>query len=404
MRLTPYPILAIICVLSLSGCGGDKGMAPSSSSTPSPSSSSSATSGTSGGDGPSISRMNRDPTPGKNFLNVSGFPFYLIASGGVERDGIPALTDPKFVDPSSADADYLSDEDLVLGVAINGEARAYPHNIGWWHEIVNDVVGGQPISVSLCPLTSTGMVFSALDDDRRIELGVSGLLFNNNLIMYDRREGETLFPQMTYVGLKGSLEGQALELLPVVEAKWGYWKQLYPNTQVVSGETGIYMKDQYFWYPYDRPEDYRAADEFIFFELEPPMSSNGTATLFRAKQMTLGVRFGEIAMAYPFPAMGEQAVINHTVGDNPLVVVWYAQAEMAVPYFRKVGERTLTFEKVASNLQSYPFMMKDRETGTLWNLKGEAISGELRDSKLEQAPSHNAFWFAWTIWQNTGIY
>ncbi len=400
MRLPPCSILIVICILGVSGCGGDKGAAPSSTG----STTGSTTSGGSVDETP-ISRTNRDPAPGGNFLSVSVFPFYLIASGGVEKDGIPALTDPKFVAPASADADYFSDEDLVLGVAINGEAKAYPHNIGWWHEIVNDVVGGQPISVSLCPLTSTGMVFSALDGDRRIELGVSGLLFNNNLIMYDRREGETLFPQMTYVGLKGSLEGQALELLPVVETTWGYWKQLYPNTQVVSGETGIYEKFQYTLYPYEIPHDYRAADEFIFFELEPPLENNWAASVYRAKQMTLGVRFDEIAMAYPFPAMGQQAVINHTVGDNPIVVVWYAPAQMAVPYFRKVGERTLTFEKVASDLPTYPFLLKDRETGTTWDLKGEAISGALKDTRLELVPAHNAFWFAWTtFWQNTGIY
>ena len=84
-------------------------------------------------------------------------------------------------------AAYLSDRDLVLGLVINSEARAYPLNIGWWHEIVNDKIGGRPISVTFCPLTGTGLVLDARDEDgSQFHLGGAGLLFNTNLIAYDR--------------------------------------------------------------------------------------------------------------------------------------------------------------------------------------------------------------------------
>ena len=91
-----------------------------------------------------------------------------------------------------------------MGIVINGEPRAYPHNIGWWNEIVNDRIGDQSVVVSLCPLTGTGQVFNATDSDgSQIEFGVSGLLINSNLVMYDRRDGETLYPQMIYTAING---------------------------------------------------------------------------------------------------------------------------------------------------------------------------------------------------------
>jgi hypothetical protein len=120
-----------------------------------------------------------------------------IISGGPGRDGIPAMNNPDFVDPDQVS--YVAPDDLVLGVYMNGIAKAYPENLGWWHEIVNDVIGGQGISVTFCPLTGTGLVFDATNPDgSQFELGVSGLLVNSNLIMFDRRDQTTLYPQMAY--------------------------------------------------------------------------------------------------------------------------------------------------------------------------------------------------------------
>ncbi|MCY3665503.1 MAG: DUF3179 domain-containing (seleno)protein, partial [Gemmatimonadetes bacterium] len=116
-----------------------------------------------------------------------------LRSGGVPRDGIPAMTNPQSVAPE--DAHYLADSDLVLGVVANGAARAYPHRLGWTHEVINDQLGGQYISVTFCPLTSTGLVFDAMaSDSTQIELGVSGMILNSNLVLYDRRDEKTLYP------------------------------------------------------------------------------------------------------------------------------------------------------------------------------------------------------------------
>lgn len=353
-----------------------------------------------GGNGTVKTRINRAPQTGGNFLN--NFPTNQIVSGGVPKDGIPALTDPPFVSVTSADFNYLRDEDLVLGVVINGEAKAYPHNMGWWHEIVNDVIGGQPIVVSFCPLTGTGLVFDGGTSSERLTCGVSGLLFNNNLIMYDRRDGSTLYPQLTYSAIAGPPGGGGeLRLLPVIETTFRYWKKLYPNSSVISSRAG-YSPSKYQSYPYG---DYRAESAPPLFSVSPNLTDNPTAQIFPPKMMTLGVRFGEMAKAYPFATMGDEAVINDRITDRDLVVVFYGKEHYAVPFLRTVPGQTLTFEKVASTDPIYPFMMKDTQTGSVWNLKGEAVSGTLQGTKLEQVPAHNAFWFAWaTFWRNTGIY
>ena len=129
-----------------------------------------------------------------------------------------------------------------------------------------------------------------------------------------------------------------------------------------------------------------------------------TRDLYDAKSVTLGVRFGEIANAYPFGELGERAVINDTLAERDLVVVWWAPARIAIPFLRVLGGRSLTFSMVSEGDSVSPFLLQDTETGTLWNLKGEAISGPLTGEQLTQVPAHNAFWFAWsTFWQNTGI-
>ena len=128
------------------------------------------------------------------------------------------------------------------------------------------------------------------------------------------------------------------------------------------------------------------------------------AQRFEPKSRVLGVRFGSQAKAYPFENMENEAVINDNVGGQDIVVVYYGAERLAIPYFRWV-DQTLTFDRVASNEPVYPFMLKDKETGTVWNLKGEGIQGKLEGRRLKQVPAHNAFWFAWaTFWRDTEIF
>jgi len=333
------------------------------------------------------------------YLDLDNFPYSLIASGGPPKDGIPALNNPPSVRPSGVS--YLQGDDVVLGVVINGEARAYPHNIGWWHEIVNDEVGGQPIAVTFCPLTGTGLVFDAEDENGgQFELGVSGLLFNTNLIMYDRRDGNTLYPQIAYKAIEGSRKGETLTLLPVVETTWDTWKKLHPDTRVV--ETGTYSLSRYASYPYG---DYRTNDNFFLFGLETPLSSNGNQYTgqLRAKERVLGVRLDGEPKAYPLSAMGDRALINDRVGGVDIAVLWDRRSYLAIPYAREVNGRSLTFDIDVG--ADFPFGMRDRETDTVWSATGLALEGELAGVQLAQVPAHSSMWFAWvTFWQNTDVW
>jgi hypothetical protein len=320
----------------------------------------------------------------------------LIVTGCISgRDCIPALTNPKSIDWWDAvETQALKMSDLVLGVYINGVARAYQHRILWWHEVVNDTVGGEMVTISFCPLTTTALLFDGTLEGEERTFGVSGLLYNNNLIIYDRLSGETLFPQMCYVGLNGNLQDKQLKLLPMMEATLGAWTKLHPDTKVLSNDTGF--SRPYGTYPYG---DYRTNDDFLLFPItkEDPRLPR--------KDMILGLNLNNTQRAYPFKAMGARAVLNDDVGGTKVLVLFSDEAKFAAAYYRTVDGQELIFEE--SDSQGFgTFLVKDKETGSVWDLEGNAISGPLasKGTKLEQIPAYNAFWFAWgTFWDNPEI-
>ena len=125
--------------------------------------------------------------------------------------------------------------------------------------------------------------------------------------------------------------------------------------------------------------------------------------------VVLGLRFGDRTKAYPFPSLPPEAVVNDQIAGNDVLVVHYAEEQLALAYDRTVtqnnGSITLTFDRASSDDPVYPFLLQDRETGSRWNLKGRAVDGELKGLRLRQLPAHNAYWFAWaTFWQDTEIY
>lgn len=359
-------------------------------------------------------QLDRSAQVGGNFLDVATFPTDRFEFGG-DRDEIEALIDQRMVPIGDPTTSYLQLDDRILGIEINGEARAYPHNMFWWHEVANDIVGGVPIVVSYCPLTGTGMAFDARDSDgSRIILGVSGLLFNNNLVMYDQRDQETLYPQITGRGVTGPRTGATLKQIPVVETTWGYWQQLHPTTLVLSGFTDFDPGGLYSNNPYIRDniqgvsgtvDINRDLHDHIPFPLTLPIDQNPIGSVLQNKDLVLGVRFGEIAKAYPTVNLGNRAVINDDVDGNPVVVVWHENEKMIVPFSRQIEGQTLTFDMIESDQSTFPYLLKDQETGTVWNLRGEAFRGQHTGKRLTQIPATNAYWFALaTFWQNTGIY
>lgn len=330
-----------------------------------------------------------------------------VRLGGPGKDGIPALTKPDFV--AADEMHFFGDEAPVMGVYMHGIAKAYPEALGWWHEIINDEIGDQGISMTLCPLTGTAMNFNATDENgERFELGVSGLLINSNLVMYDRRDGETLYPQMIYTAFSGPMTGKELELLPVVATTWGMWKRMYPDTQIAVPTTGMqtYGADkqrrysdlgQYEVYPY---RSYRTDGSIIF-----PLSTDSPDLVnYHPKEFVLGLCRNGVAKSYNFNAMPDGAIINDELGSEEVVIAFDKDSGTAIPYFSNVDGQELTFFAIEAS-GDLPIEFQDVETGTQWDMLGRAIRGELEGQQLDQVPAYNSMWFAWdTYWQGAPIW
>jgi hypothetical protein len=206
-------------------------------------------------------------------------------SGGVGREDVPSVDDPRFVDADGAD-EFLDGWDPVFGVVHGGETVAYPQPVLVWHEVVNDVVGDDPIAVTYCPLTGTAMGF----ERGETTFGVSGDLLNSNLVLYDRAT-ESRWPQMLATAIDGPLEGESLREIPVTWTSWRDWKTYHPETRVLSTDTGYardYDRDPYGAYGPGPRRGYYADDHTAF----PPLVTNYRLHL---KTVAVGVRTGEAA-------------------------------------------------------------------------------------------------------------
>ena len=225
------------------------------------------------------------PTNGFDLSN-SILPQQQIHHGGPARDGIPALSDPTLI--SAAQADYLGDDDRVVGITLKGQSRAYPIAILNWHEIVNDEIGAQRIAVTYCPLCGTAVVFDASIDGIATDFGVSGLLYNSDVLLYDR-DTESLWSQIMGQSIAGVRVGKLLTALPISHTTWGDWRGKHPQTQVLSDDTGY--SREYQRNPYDGYEKSRAT----YFSVNNEAPDN-----FHPKEIVAGLGIDGVYKAYPF--------------------------------------------------------------------------------------------------------
>jgi hypothetical protein len=191
------------------------------------------------------------PTNGFDLSN-SILPVEQILHGGPPRDGIPALSDPKLI--AAAEAGYLTPADRIVGIELYGQARAYPIAILNWHEIVNDEIEGQRFAVTYCPLCGTAVAFDATIDGKSTDFGVSGLLYNSDVLLYDR-ETESLWSQILSKSIAGKRVGKSLTPLPISHTSWRDWREKHPDTLVMSDDTGHfrdYQRDPYAGYEQSR--------------------------------------------------------------------------------------------------------------------------------------------------------
>ncbi len=316
-------------------------------------------------------------------------PENLIFFGGVSKDGIPSLNNPKVI--PAVQADFIREPDLVVGLVVDGQARAYPHAILDWHEVVNQSIGGNRFTLSYCPLTGTAIAFDGRNAGRELTFGVSGLLYNNNLIMFDRQT-DSHWPQMRLQCDQGELRNTKQKVIPVIETSWASWKKLYPNTVVLSTETG-----------FDRPyhiagaayPGYTGLDSGFLF---PVAFRDNRLPNKQRVHGVLGAGDADnyTSKVYLIDLDQPSRVINDVVGGQPIVVVDSGKDNFVVSYSRNAAGQTLTFE-LPGEPKTFPFTFRDRETGSIWNVLGEAVDGPLSGTRLEATRSFNAYWFAWAV-------
>ena len=319
-------------------------------------------------------------------------PAVEVVDGGPGKDGIPAINEPVFQSVSDPDNDYIFANDLVTGVYVDGEYRAYPHKILNWHEVVNDSVGANYFVLSHCPLTGSSLAWDVDDSSPNPEFGVSGLLYNSNLILYDRSSGSR-WSQMLEQSVWGSRSGETPARIQIIETTWTTWKAMYPNSQVLTRDTGFYDNSSYFIYPYG---EYRWNDRLLF-----PVSNDDNR--LHKKDRVIGIRSATGAKIYQLDGFGDQTqTINEQFEGTPIVVVGNSALNFAAIFGRELGDGTLlTFSPLAG--QS-PGVMEDNE-GNVWNLFGTAISGPRTGTQLDSTNSYTAMWFAWaTFFENTEIH
>lgn len=317
--------------------------------------------------------------------------FSEILSGGVPRDGIPPIDDPAYESIEAAST-WLQSQSPVIAFELDGIARAYPLAILTRHEIVNDMFGDTPIAVTFCPLCNSAVVFERRIDGETLRFGVSGMLRNSDLIMWDDKT-ESWWQQLTGEGIVGEYTGQQLTLLPAQVVSFGAFVEQYPNGEVLARSGRTYGSNPYVGYDSTpRP--------FLFV---------GTPDdRLPATERVLAGLLGRQAVAYPFPILAEQGVINDTVSDWNVVAFWQSGATsaldrasideskdvgMAALYSRDLGEQTLTFSQTDDG------RIVDEQTGSVWNVFGTAIEGELAGQQLQQVLAFPHFWFAWAAFR-----
>jgi hypothetical protein len=303
-------------------------------------------------------------------------PPELIVNGGPPPDGIPSIDNPKFIQIQKAE-EFLEDSDLVVGLNINGDIRAYPLQILVWHEIVNDKVRNTPVAVTYCPLCFTNQVFNrTMNDGQILEFGTSGKLYNSNLVMYDRTT-KSLWSQAMAQGIGGAFAGIKLERIPFDVAYWKEWKQLYPDSKVLSTDTGSTRP-----YGADPYGDYYTNGEILF----PVSNSDDRLGL---KEIVIGLENKGQYKAFKLQEIEDKKVINNQVNGKP-IVLFSLHPFMARVYDPVANGQILEFNY---NIKDKKFV--DKQTNSIWNFDGKSISGQMKGKQLTRLSSDEGFWFEW---------
>ncbi|MDR8392931.1 DUF3179 domain-containing protein [Aliifodinibius sp. S!AR15-10] len=313
-----------------------------------------------------------------------------IVDGGAGADGIPSIDDPQFQPVGSPATEYIADRRLVIGIKIGETVRAYPHQVIAWHEIVNDQIGNTNFALTYCPLTGTASGWDRTVNGEVTEFGVSGLLFRNNLIPYDRNSN-SLYSQMQLRGVRGDHSGRQVTAYPLIQTTWETWKKMYPNSQVLTTNTGF--DRDYHGYAYGQ-EYLEERSEALF-----PIKHRDNS--FFNKERVHGIIGGPIDESGEPPPVRVFVIeqfgagvnlVHDQVGDLPVIVAGSTIDQYAVSFMRRTETSDiLEFTAVQDSL---PVIMKDQE-GNRWDLFGYAVEGPRKGERLIPVRSYSGYWFAW---------
>ena len=387
-------------------------------------------------------------------FSTHNIPLEEVIRGNPQPNGIPSIghegdwldwtsptSPPEFISQEEASL-WLDEQEPVISIMLNGEAKAYQLQILTYHEIVNDSIGGIPIAITFCPLCNSAiafdrrillteehrtlqlqnndqLIFSDLDDTLieayafqnshlpqfvtalEVTFGTSGLLYNSNLLMFDSKSS-TLWSQIMGRANIGILTDARLLKYPAQIISFDEFQTSYPNALVLSRETGFnrpYGNNPYPGY------DHISSPAFLF--------RGPTDNRLLAKERVVSIGLKEDSVAFPWNLLREVHVVNHYVADTRITVFWKDGTTSALDttkigngkpigavgvYNRNVDETVLTFRWDGANF-------RDIETNSKWALTGQAIEGALQGRQLEPISHDNTLWFAWAAFKpETRIY
>lgn len=303
-------------------------------------------------------------------------PINEVWDGGPGKDGIPSIDNPVFLEADDIEVDrYMNDDDLVIGIVKGDIVKAYPHRILDWHEIVNDEFSGEKITISYCPLTGTAFGWEGKINGKESTFGVSGLLYNSNLLLYDR-DSDSHWSQLKLECVNGKFIRNKPKVVNVVETTWRSWKEMFPNTQILSDKQGF--SRNYSIYPY---ADYKE-DPVLFF----PVSKSDNS--IPKKDRVHAIIAGEAAKVFKFSHFGNGKVIRSKfLSDNILIV---GDQKMINSYILGVQHTNLIFKY---DFTTPDYYFKDNE-GNKWNVLGIAVEGPRKGEALLPTNSLMSYWFA----------
>lgn len=306
-----------------------------------------------------------------------------VRSGGPPKDGIPPIDEPDFV--SAREARFLSDDDVVFGLARNGEARAYPQLVLVWHEIVNDELADGRISVTYCPLTGSTVAFrGGAPKGEPYTFGTSGDLVNSNLLMYDRQT-DSRWPQILGQAILGPSRGRRLEEIPLDWTTWSRWRRAHPDTLVLSTKTGhlrTYGDDPYG--SYAPLGGYYAEGSGRFF---PVMHEDRR---FDGKEVFVGVKVGPDRLAVRKDLLRRRGLATARLAGDPVAVLYDPRLDEGRAFLAQTDSQELELEATGD-----PGVFADPSSSTTWDATGRAQAGPLAGARLRRLVSYDVMWFSW---------